>query len=71
MFPKIRFVDEIPQWIMSSDTAAYSPKMNQIWVRRDRWWMIIHELIHWVAHLTGGTECRIHKWVDHGRINFR
>lgn len=71
MFPKIFFVAELPDWIMSSENAAYHPYTNQIWIRRDHWWLIVHELIHWVAHKIGGTQSRIHKWLDHGKINYR
>jgi hypothetical protein len=70
MFPMIFFVDEIPDWILSSNTAAYHPRTNKIWIRKDRPWLIMHELTHWVAHKIWGNGSSIHKWIDHGKINY-
>lgn len=62
---KIKIVNEIPQWIISTDKAAYHPYSNTIYLRKDRWWKdILHELAHWIAYKIGGRDCWIHNWLD-------
>lgn len=62
---KIKKVKEIPQWIISSDKAAYHPHTNTIYITKLRY--LPHELIHWLA-------CKLncdylHKIIDKGKIN--
>lgn len=51
---KIKFVDKIPQWIISGDIAAYHPATKTIWIRNNLGWKTIptltHELAHWFIH---------------------
>jgi len=57
IFPKVIVVDELPQWIISSDIAAYHPATQTIWLRSDRGLMpILHEFGHHIIHLCGGKE---------------
>ncbi len=65
---KIKFVNAIPQWIIESDIAAYHQFSNTIYVRKDKWWKIFHELGHWIGHKLGGKEHWIHKLLDR-RLN--
>lgn len=58
--PIIQFCDELPQWIISSDIAAYSPDKNTIYIRRhlkiyELFNVIVHELKHWAGF--HGGEC--------------
>jgi hypothetical protein len=46
-FPKIVKSKELPQWIISSDKAAYYPFSNTIYTTKLRY--IPHELLHWFA----------------------
>lgn len=48
---KIIFCDEIPQWIISSDKAAYHPYSKTIYTTR--WKYLPHELLHWFFDLVG------------------
>lgn len=52
---KIKFHDSLPQWIISSDIAAYHPHSKTIHMVRGLGWGLIptlaHELIHWLIHL--------------------
>lgn len=69
MIPRIRLIDELPQWIISSDLACYCPRTDTIWCRRDKWWLVFHELGHWLA-------CKIswewlHGWLDGGTANYK
>jgi len=68
---KIKLVDDLPQWVISSNTACYHPFSNTIWCRRDKWWLIGHELVHWISHKLGGKEHWLHKWVDGGKVNYK
>ena len=65
---KIVFVREIPQWIIESDIAAYHPYSNTIYVRKDKWWKVFHELLHWAGHKIGGRNHWIHKFIDNRRV---
>ena len=44
----------LPQWITSSDIAAYHPATRTIHLRRGLGWrtipVLIHELTHWAIH---------------------
>jgi len=59
----IKFVKELPQWIISSDKAAYHPASNTIYIRQDMWWLIFHELGHWIIYKFLGDHW-FHKWLD-------
>ncbi len=43
---KLKICKELPQWILSSDKAAYHPYSATIYLRRDCLWAIFHELGH-------------------------
>lgn len=43
---KIIFIDELPQWITSSDTAAYHPFSKTIWIKRGLGFHVIPVLFH-------------------------
>ena len=60
---KIKVVDELPQWIISSDKAAYTPHNKTIWLRRDCKRYIFHELGHWLIDLFTKNP-KIHKRYD-------
>ena len=56
--PRILIVDELPQWIIESKSAAYHPFSNTIYIRRRESWrhmaiLLLHELIHWLLHGLG------------------
>lgn len=53
IFPKIIRCEELPQWITSSDTAAFHPASNTIYIRIDRGGLksLLHEYCHWFFHL--------------------
>ena len=57
-FPRVRFVGELPQWIIESDKAAYHPYSNTIWLQtgRGRWLVLcsLFKLGHWIGHTLGG-----------------
>jgi hypothetical protein len=62
-FPKVVVCREIPQWIISSDKAAYHPFSNTIYIRDDmplRTWA--HEYGHWIACCLHSRW--LHRWLD-------
>jgi hypothetical protein len=65
---KIKFVNEIPQWIISSDIAAYHPATKTIWIRNNLGWKtiptLIHELTHWFIHKFLGNSEKLHNKLD-------
>ena len=65
---KIKFVNEIPQWIISSDIAAYHPASNTIWIRNNLGWKtiptLLHELTHWFIHKFLGNNEKLHNKLD-------
>jgi hypothetical protein len=65
---KINFVDEIPQWIISSDIAAYHPYTKTIWIRNDLKMktisVLFHELTHWFIHMFLKNNKKYHSWLD-------
>lgn len=67
-FIKINFVDEIPQWIMSSNIAAYHPYTKTIWIRNDLKFrtipVLIHELTHWFIHMFLKNNEKLHNKLD-------
>ena len=55
VIPKVQVVEEIPQWIVSSDTAAYVPRTQTIYLREDQGAVaLVHELGHHLIHLFHG-----------------
>ena len=70
VIPKILLVREIPDWIISSDTAAYQPYTTTIWLkRRNPFGMarnLFHELSHHLGCLLGWPS--IHKWLDKEKV---
>lgn len=68
LFPIIKFVDEIPQWIISSDIAAYHPHTKTIWIRNNLGWKVIpillHELTHWFIHVFLNNNEKCHNKID-------
>ena len=69
LFPKVKFVDEIPQWIISSDIAAYHPYTKTIWIRNNLWWkktilILLHELTHWFIHVFLNNNELYHNKID-------
>lgn len=65
---KINFVKEIPQWIISSNIAAYHPKEKTIWIRNDLGWstilVLFHELQHWFIDVFLGNDEKLHNKID-------
>ena len=65
---KIKFVNEIPQWIISSDIAAYHPASKTIWIRNNLGWKtiptLLHELTHWFIHKFLGNNEKLHNKLD-------
>jgi len=54
MFPSVVRCDELPQWIISSDRAAYHPFANTIYIRNDLGMTtLVHEYCHWLFHKLG------------------
>lgn len=60
---RVRIVDCLPQWITSSDTAAYHPYTRTIWIARPMTVRkVVHELCHWLADI-------LHIRVAHGLLD--
>lgn len=68
LFPSIKFVKEIPQWIISSDVAAYHPYSKTIWIRSNLGLKtiptLIHELTHWFIHVFLKNNNKFHNKID-------
>lgn len=69
--PRIEFHDSLPQWITSSDRAAYHAWSRTIFVRRGLgFWptarAIAHELTHYAIHALHLPEAW-HRRLDGGR----
>lgn len=69
LFPIIKFVDEIPQWIISSDIAAYHPYTKTIWIRNKLGWgktilILLHELTHWFIDVFLNNSEKYHNKID-------
>jgi hypothetical protein len=69
LFPKVKFVDEIPQWIISSDIAAYHPYTKTIWIRNKLGWgktilILLHELTHWFIDVFLNNSEKYHNKID-------
>jgi hypothetical protein len=65
---KIKFVNKIPQWIFSSDVAAYHPFTKTIYIRNNLGRRVIpvllHELCHWFIHIFLGNNGKLHNIID-------
>ena len=68
LFPSIKFVKEIPQWIISSYVAAYHPYSKTIWIRSNLGLKtiptLIHELTHWFIHVFLKNNNKFHNKID-------
>ena len=64
---RIQFHRTLPQWITSSDVAAYHPQSRTIHVRRGLGMrfprVLAHELSHWAIHALHLPET-LHHWLD-------
>ena len=64
---RIRFYKELPQYIISSDIAAYHPKSKTIFIRKGLGFrlvpVLLHEITHWIIHVWRLPE-NFHKWLD-------
>ena len=62
---RVRFHNALPQWIVSSDVAAYHPDSRTIHIRRglgSRLPMVmVHELTHWAIHILHLPETLHHR----------
>ncbi len=64
IIPSVRLLNEIPQWIIASDKAAYHPWSRTIYLRKPfRICNFIHELGHHIVEIITGKE-RYHKLYD-------
>ena len=70
-FPSIKFVREIPQWIISSDTAAYHPFSKTLCIRNNLGWrtipILFHELQHWFIYVFLKNNKNFHNKIDKKR----
>jgi len=48
---QLRIVKEIPQWVMSSDIAAYHPYSDTIYIRKTGTISMLHSLFHECCHV--------------------
>jgi len=68
---RVIFVNELPQWIISSDVAAYHPGSKTIWMCNYLGWRVIpiflHEICHWFIHIYLRNSNRLHNKLD-GKI---
>lgn len=63
---KLKVVDEMPQWIISSDKGAYHPGSTTIYVVKQQGLKTVLTLFHEIGHWLG---CEmgwmwIHVWLD-------
>ena len=63
--PKIERYRRLPQWIISSDIAAFCPNNNTIYIRADATkYDPIHEYIHWVLWNIGFKKSHVlYEWI--------
>ena len=66
---RLEWHDDLPQWITSSDVAAYHPASRTIHVRRGLGrrlpGVLLHEMLHWLIDVAGLTE-PWHRRLDRG-----
>lgn len=61
LFPRIEFHEELPEWITSSDEAAYGPCTRTIYLATGRYsklriaWSLLHELGHHIIEVVSGN----------------
>jgi len=60
ILPKIEICAVLPQWIISSDKAAYHPWTRTIWLTS--WKYLLHEFGHYLFNILGLPGG--HKWLD-------
>lgn len=64
----IKFVKEIPQWIISSDIAAYHPFSKKIWIRNNLGIktipVLLHEFMHYFIHIFLNNNINYHNFID-------
>ncbi len=64
---RIRFYKELPQYIISSDIAAYHPNSKTIFIRKGLGLklpgVLLHELAHWFIHVCKLPET-LHRKLD-------
>jgi len=71
--PAVIYHEELPDWIISSLTAAYHPYGNVIHIRKDQGTLVlIHEYLHWAICFVFGDkfEC-LHNFLDWADIRTR
>ena len=50
--PKVVRCNELPQWVIESDTACYHPFSNTIYIKNNKGIAtLFHEYAHWFFHL--------------------
>lgn len=68
---KIRFLNELPQWIISSDIAAYHPYSKTIYIRNNLGWKtiptLLHEISHWFIDVFLNNNEKYHNKIDKKR----
>ena len=52
--------NELPQWIIESDKAAYHPFTKTIYIKRGHGKYLLHELVHYLIHVFFRNNH--HKW---------
>jgi len=64
LIPRIEFLDELHDWIDTSDDAAYGPMTRTIYIataHRPKWyvaWCLLHEFGHHVIEVVSGKPSR-------------
>ena len=68
MHLKIKFVEELPQWIISSETAAYHPASKTIWIRKHLGFKLMpimfHEFQHYFIDIFLNNNEKYHNFID-------
>jgi len=70
---KIKFINELPQFIISSDIAAYHPHSKTIWIKNDLRLLrtisvLIHEISHWFIHKFLNNNEKYHNMLDRKNV---
>ncbi len=65
LIPRIIICSELPQWIISSDIAAYHPASNVIYLRRGRRMIVnlVHEILHHLIEVATRS-VKLHRLYD-------
>jgi len=69
----VKFVDELPQWITSSDVGAYHPFSKTIWIRtklgvKRTIIVFIHEMCHWIIDIIFNNDEKLHNKLDENKL---